>query len=468
MKNRKFVQVLQEVHNKKFAEEMKGVEKDHDNNNNRTRKDQHEKTTENTEISGGFFVSPITNCPHVESLKEIPEKGDTKSACLDCGNVGENWMCLTCSKVFCSRYVKGDMARHCGRESHPVVVSFSDFSTWCYECDSYISNPRLIDLLKSLHASKFGFEPRPNSNNSTTTTTTTTSTSSSRGNIIGTGFNGAPTTYEEVEELHESPEELLKKVKQVAELIRNSEHFVAYTGAGISTSANLPDYRGPNGVWTLASQGKRLPPGITLEQALPTPGHMALKVLQDRGILKFLVSTNVDGLHRRSGIPEEQIAELHGNIYREKCEKCSKEFLRPFDVTKSQFGLTRKTGRKCTSCGGDLRDTIINFGENLPMDALTKSYEHSEKADVRLVLGTSMRVSPANKLPLEGLKEQTQNKSKKSLIIVNLQRTPYDSLAKIRIFAKTDEFFGYLMRELRLPIPVFELSPQELAKEMEI
>jgi len=336
----------------------------------------------------------------------------------------------------------------------------------------------------------------------TTTTTSTNSTtppSSKTNKGKGRGFNGAPTTTQEMEEIEESPEEVLKKVKQVAEMIKKSKHLVAYTGAGISTSANIPDYRGPNGIWTAAAQGRTLPPGITLEQALPTAGHMALKVLQDEGILKYLVSTNVDGLHRRSGIREEKVAELHGNIYREKCERCSQEYLRPFDVTKTQFGLSRKTGRKCKSCGGDLRDTIINFGENLPVEALERSLLHSGQADVRLVLGTSMRVSPANKLPLEGLKLKNTDKNQASssmkenqflegcvlddskekekenndgvdtdLVIVNLQRTPFDSMASVRLFTRTDIFFGYLMRELGLPIPVFELRPEVLAKEMNL
>jgi len=131
-------------------------------------------------------------------------------------------------------------------------------------------------------------------------------------------------------------------------------------------------------------------------------------------ILKYVVSTNVDGLHRRSGIPEEAISELHGNhhlhslklpltififisylgnVYREVCsnEECKREYLRNFDVTKSRT-RQRYTGRLCNHCGSKLVDSIINFGENLPKKALADANQQSSMADVTLVIGSSMRV----------------------------------------------------------------------------
>jgi NAD-dependent SIR2 family protein deacetylase len=97
-------------------------------------------------------------------------------------------------------------------------------------------------------------------------------------------------------------------VKSIAELIRKSQYLVVYTGAGISTAAKIPDYRGPEGAWTLRAEGRtRITPTIELEAAIPTYSHMALVALANKGILKHVVSTNLDGLHMRSGLDTEKV-----------------------------------------------------------------------------------------------------------------------------------------------------------------
>eukprot|EP01098_Paradermamoeba_levis_P005249 TRINITY_DN2224_c0_g1_i1.p1 TRINITY_DN2224_c0_g1~~TRINITY_DN2224_c0_g1_i1.p1 ORF type:complete len:295 (-),score=87.86 TRINITY_DN2224_c0_g1_i1:180-1064(-) len=242
-------------------------------------------------------------------------------------------------------------------------------------------------------------------------------------------------------------------------MVKESKHMVVYTGAGISTSANIPDYRGPQGVWTLKAQGKSPSLKVTLDQANPTLGHMALVKLQNEGTLKYVVSTNVDGLHLRSGIKKENLAELHGNIYKEICDTCGADYLRAFDVTKQAKFFQRFSGRLCQKegCKGRLKDSIINFGEYLPEDQLKNSQHHSLTSDLSLVIGTSMRVSPANELPLMG----------KRLVICNLQKTPFDHNSVLRIFAKSDEVMQMLMNELGLEIPTYVLNSEELIYEME-
>jgi len=104
-------------------------------------------------------------------------------------------------------------------------------------------------------------------------------------------------------ELVEASDDLDLKAKQLADLIRQSKHFIVFTGAGISTSAGIPDFRGPEGAWTLQAQGRqRTTAAVSTLQAIPTATHMALVELQNRGLMKYLVSQNCDGLHRRSGI----------------------------------------------------------------------------------------------------------------------------------------------------------------------
>ncbi len=104
-------------------------------------------------------------------------------------------------------------------------------------------------------------------------------------------------------ELVEEPDVLDLKARQLANLIRQSKHFIVFTGAGISTSAGIPDFRGPEGAWTLQAQGRqRTTAAVSTLQAMPTLTHMALVELQNRGSMAYLVSQNCDGLHRRSGI----------------------------------------------------------------------------------------------------------------------------------------------------------------------
>ena len=111
--------------------------------------------------------------------------------------------------------------------------------------------------------------------------------------------------------------------------------------------------------------------------------------LQRRGILKCLVSQNCDGLHLRSGMNPRYLAELHGNMNLEICSKCDAKYLRDYDAAAGR--LDHLTGRRCDKpdCRGYLKDSIINFGENLPEEEITKAFAHAEKADLCLVLGNS-------------------------------------------------------------------------------
>lgn len=104
-------------------------------------------------------------------------------------------------------------------------------------------------------------------------------------------------------ERFDQPDVVDRVAMELANQIKNGKHFIAFTGAGVSTSAGIPDFRGPEGAWTLRAQGRELNfKANTTLQAIPTPTHMALVELQNRGLLKYLVSQNCDGLHRRSGI----------------------------------------------------------------------------------------------------------------------------------------------------------------------
>eukprot|EP01080_Neovahlkampfia_damariscottae_P003738 gene3738-6626_t len=250
-------------------------------------------------------------------------------------------------------------------------------------------------------------------------------------------------TQQEITEHFDDEATLKKNVKELTKLIKKSKHVVVYTGAGISTSAKIPDFRGPKGVWTLKDQGKTIENTVSVEQALPTYAHYALKELINKGFVKHIVSTNCDGLHRRSGINGDDLSELHGNLYKEDCIKCEKEHFRNYCVTSTvEEPWTHLTGRHCEICKGMLRDTVVAFGEQLPKKELSKAIATSKQADLTIILGSSMRVSPACELPFYN--------SKCKNVIVNLQITPYDKQSTIRSFSKTDEFLEQLMKELQL------------------
>jgi hypothetical protein len=202
------------------------------------------------------------------------------------------------------------------------------------------TNQDVLDALnKSKNSEKFTMEDISKFDKSKLKQTETTETSLM--DVVGVGST-SHSSLEEIKEHFDSKETLEICVDEIVDLIKKSKHLVIYTGAGISTSANIPgknhlltlDYRGPNGVWTLKDKGMT-PDGIEIDQAFPTYSHYAMVELMNKGILKHVVSTNVDGLHRRSGIPKDKLSELHGNAYKEYCSKCSKEHLRSFDTCKT-------------------------------------------------------------------------------------------------------------------------------------
>ncbi|XP_030920602.1 NAD-dependent protein deacetylase sirtuin-6 [Geospiza fortis] len=164
----------------------------------------------------------------------------------------------------------------------------------------------------------------------------------------------------------------------------------------------------------------------TFENARPSKTHMALLGLQRVGILKFLVSQNVDGLHVRSGFPRDKLAELHGNMFVEECVKCGKQYVR--DAVVGSMGL-KPTGRLCSvtkarglrACRGKLRDTILDWEDSLPDRDLTLADEACRKADLSVTLGTSLQIKPSGNLPL------ITKKRGGKLVIVNLQATKHVS-----------------------------------------
>ena len=223
--------------------------------------------------------------------------------------------------------------------------------------------------------------------------------------------------------------DLDKRIKTLAQWMYEAKRLVVFTGAGISTESGLPDFRGPDGVWT--RQAKGLPtkwPDLSLAE--PNAGHMAIVELQELGKLSFLISQNVDNLHLRSGIHLDLLAELHGNIAKLRCSHCGAQ-------------VDRSTGLDTCSCGGKLVPSVVNFGQPMPQKEMAVSYWHSQNCELFVVVGSSLVVMPAADMPRVALESGAR------LVIINEGETPLDQSAHLQFEERIGDVLPPAVTQLR-------------------
>jgi len=231
----------------------------------------------------------------------------------------------------------------------------------------------------------------------------------------------------------------ITKLDEVAGWIREAERVTALTGAGISTDSGIPDFRGPNGVWTkdpaaqrlshirhymqdpevrvLAWQGRLNHPAWN---AAPGPGHRALAALERKGKLHTLVTQNIDGLHQLAGTSEDILIEIHGTIREVVCMDCGERAPMQLALERVRAG---EADPPCRSCTGILKSATVSFGQSLDPDDLERASEEAGRSDVLLALGTSLGVYPVAYLPNRTLERGGR------LVIVNAEATPFDRRA---------------------------------------
>jgi len=264
-------------------------------------------------------------------------------------------------------------------------------------------------------------------------------------------------------------------IERAARDLVTSSHAIALTGAGISTESGIPDFRGPDGIWTKHPEAElqayrayekfradpkgyweeRLSPRDPfwslfvekLKNVQPNPGHYALAELEAMGILKCVITQNVDGLHQKAG--NRNVIEYHGGLDKLRCVQCGARFARDrFDLEKLKS--EGKLPPRCYQCGGVVKEDGVFFGEPIPGDVMAKSEEEAHRCDVMLICGTSAVVTPFAYLPRIA-RRRAVGPAATTIIEVNAEPTPLtrEGVSDYLIQGRTGDILPKIVERVR-------------------
>jgi NAD-dependent deacetylase len=242
------------------------------------------------------------------------------------------------------------------------------------------------------------------------------------------------------------------------ERIRDARDVVVLTGAGISTDSGIPDFRGPNGVWTkdpgaekqstlqhylsdpeVRRRAWRNRADSPMFEAEPNAGHLALAELDRSGRLHTLITQNIDGLHQRAGVTPSRVVEIHGNVREWACLTCGARGPMADALERVRQG---EDDPPCPQCGSIIKSATISFGQALVPEDIARAEEAALAADVFLAIGSTLQVYPAaGVVPLA-------KKAGAFLVIVNDQPTPFDGIADVVLREPIGEVLPALVRNL--------------------
>lgn len=242
----------------------------------------------------------------------------------------------------------------------------------------------------------------------------------------------------------------MDNLQKAIQMIKESNNIVAFTGAGVSTESNIPDFRSSGGLFSDLGKKYSYPPEFILSRtffdqhpdlfydfyrskmiyrdALPNDSHLALAKLEEMGKVKAVITQNIDGLHQMAG--SKNVLELHGGVNRNFCMNCGKEFSLDYIMAKGE-GVP-----SCDDCGGLVKPDVVLYEEPLNQQIMHKAIEYIAAADVLIVMGTSLVVYPA-----AGIVDYYRGNK---LILINKTETPYDSKANVVLHEKA----GTIMRQM--------------------
>ncbi len=250
------------------------------------------------------------------------------------------------------------------------------------------------------------------------------------------------------------PEETLQSIRDAAAIIADSKYVTCLTGAGVSVESGIRPFRGPGGLWTEKGE----PPmdgyrrflndpkaywerrvenvgefGLSLRDREPNSGHVAIARLEETGVLRSLITQNIDNLHKLAG--SVNVLEIHGNSSLLRCIECSTRWeLDEFEVD--------ELPPKCSHCGGMIKTDTVMFGEPIPSQVLQRCFEESERSDCMIVAGTSATVTPAANLPM------IVRRNGGRLVEVNIRESEITHACDVNIFAPSGESLPVLVEEV--------------------
>ncbi len=240
------------------------------------------------------------------------------------------------------------------------------------------------------------------------------------------------------------------QIAELARVIDRTRQAVVFTGAGISTELGIPDFRSPGGIWTkmspidfsdfLASEEarretwrRRFEADDTWRNAQPNRGHRAVAELVRRRTVAAVITQNIDGLHQASGVPAEQVIELHGNSTYAHCLDCA----RRYEIAEVRSAFERDaTAPVCDACGGWVKTATISFGQSMPVAAMRRAEMETRAADLFIVAGSSLVVYPAAGFP------ELAKRNGATLVIVNREPTGLDPIADLVLNRSIGETLG--------------------------
>lgn len=227
-------------------------------------------------------------------------------------------------------------------------------------------------------------------------------------------------------------------------LVDDATAVTVLTGAGISTDSGIPDFRGPNGLWTRDPEAEkasdirhyvgdpevrirnwaRRAAGELWADREPNPGHRALVRLEQRDKLQLLITQNVDGLHLKAGSSPDRVVEIHGNTRRAMCLSC--DWRDDIEVVLARV-RAGEPDPPCTVCGGILKSATISFGQSLVPEDLERAQQAAARCDLFLAVGTSLAVYPIAHTVRVAMRSGAR------VVIVNGEPTPYDDDADVAL-----------------------------------
>ncbi len=242
-------------------------------------------------------------------------------------------------------------------------------------------------------------------------------------------------------------------IGRIAELLANSKHAVVFTGAGISAESGIPTFRGKNGLWKKFDPEEvasirgfiRNPKAfwnfarelILKTKAKPNAGHYAIAELEKMGIVKAVITQNIDMLHQKAG--SKRVLELHGSLELVDCLDCGKTYRWDDLVDRIERGEVA-----CDECGSPyLKPRIVFFGEALPKEVLSEAIEEAKRSDVFVVVGSSLQVYPAASIPF------IAKDSGAKLVIVNADPTDKDWLFDVVLHGKAGEVLPKIVKKIK-------------------